>query len=318
MLIVVVVLAVLIVAGIIVLKKMFGSISGEMITDRYYEITERFGEIEKKYGVLGSYEVNYTEFDCDNVCKKYEIWYPSEMKSDEKYPLIVITNGSNFPASQYAPFFKHLASWGFIVIGNEDENTRTGLSSSLALDFMLAQNADKTSIFYGKIDVNNIGITGHSQGGVGAINAVTNQNNGSYYTAMFTASATSRYWGQDSVYGEEWRYDVSKVKIPYFMCAGTGAWDSGSAENIEPTKGQGICPLWSITENYEAISNDVPKVMARRTGKDHTDMLVEPDAYMTAWFMYILKDDEEAGKAFFGGNAEILSNENWQDIKINP
>ena len=47
-------------------------------------------------------------------------------------------------------------------------------------------------------------------------------------------------------------------------------------------------------------------------------MLRSADGYMTAWFMYYLKGDTEAGKAFFGENAEILSNENWQDIKINP
>lgn len=57
--------------------------------------------------------------------------------------------------------------------------------------------------------------------------------------------------------------------------------------------------------------------MARRVGKDHGDMLRYADGYMTAWFMYYLRGDTEAGQAFFGENAEILFNENWQDIKIN-
>ena len=46
-------------------------------------------------------------------------------------------------------------------------------------------------------------------------------------------------------------------------------------------------------------------------------MLRYADGYMTAWFMYYLRGDTEAGQAFFGENAEILFNENWQDIKIN-
>ena len=41
------------------------------------------------------------------------------------------------------------------------------------------------------------------------------------------------------------------------------------------------------------------------------------DGYMTAWFMYWLQGDEEAGKAFFGENAEIKTNENWQDVTVN-
>ena len=39
---------------------------------------------------------------------------------------------------------------------------------------------------------------------------------------------------------------------------------------------------------------------------------------MTAWFMYWLQDDKEAGNAFFGENAELLSNKNWQDVIVNP
>ena len=41
------------------------------------------------------------------------------------------------------------------------------------------------------------------------------------------------------------------------------------------------------------------------------------DGYMTAWFMYHLQGDEEAGAVFFGDNAEILNNANWQDVQKN-
>ena len=46
-------------------------------------------------------------------------------------------------------------------------------------------------------------------------------------------------------------------------------------------------------------------------------MLYYGDGYVTAWFMYWLKGDTEAGKAFWGDNAEILSNANWQDVNKN-
>jgi len=53
--------------------------------------------------------------------------------------------------------------------------------------------------------------------------------------------------------------------------------------------------------------------MARRVNTDHSDMLRNAGGYMTAWFMYWLKGDTQAGHAFLGDNAEILTNVNWQD-----
>jgi len=41
------------------------------------------------------------------------------------------------------------------------------------------------------------------------------------------------------------------------------------------------------------------------------------DGYMTAWFMYYLQNNKEVGMAFFGENAEILTNPNWQDVRVN-
>ncbi|WP_154460158.1 hypothetical protein [Floccifex porci] len=46
-------------------------------------------------------------------------------------------------------------------------------------------------------------------------------------------------------------------------------------------------------------------------------MLTYADGYMTAWFMYHLQNDEDAGSVFYGDNAEILNNVNWQDIQKN-
>lgn len=285
----------------------------------YYKFVKTEKPIEAQYTSLGTYDVSYKEFSADSdIYKKYEVWYPSEMKkSSSKYPLVVIANGTGITASKYKTFFKHLASWGFIVVGNEDENSRTGASSSVTLDFMLKLNEDSKSDFQGKIDVDNIGIGGHSQGGVGTINALTNQDNGNYYKAMYTASATSSFWGQEDQLGREWSYDVSKVNIPYFMVAGTGYYDAGTAEDITTTEGQGICPLWSLKKNYGDIPNGVTKIMARRVNTDHSDMLTHGDGYMTAWFMYWLKGDIEAGNVLFGDNAEILTNANWQDVVKN-
>lgn len=59
------------------------------------------------------------------------------------------------------------------------------------------------------------------------------------------------------------------------------------------------------------------KVLGRVKEAEHEDMLERVDGYMTAWMLYHLQNDEEAGKVFIGDNAEILSNTNWQDIEKN-
>lgn len=47
------------------------------------------------------------------------------------------------------------------------------------------------------------------------------------------------------------------------------------------------------------------------------EMQMKTDGYMTAWMLYQLQGDEEAGIALIGEDAEILSNSNWQDIEKN-
>ena len=287
----------------------------------YYKYATPGGDIEAKYSPLGSYEVEYAEFDAESdIWKKYEVFYPSEMKdSDKTYPLVIMANGTGTKASQYKEVLEHLATWGFIVVGNEDENSKTGESSAATLDFMLTQNEASDSIFCGKIDTDHIGIAGHSQGGVGALNAVTEQANGSMYKAVWAASTTSRYHADElNKSGEGWTCYPSKINVPVMMVAGTMIFDAGNMNEYTATLGegeaQGICPLWWLEECYNAIPDGVPKIIARQTDKDHGDMLRTADGYMTAWFMYHLKDDAEAGEAFFGEDAEILNNEKWQDV----
>ena len=303
----------IIIAGVFVLWKVV-----EYKGNHYYNYLETEKNLEKKYSKLGEYKVSFKSFNADSdVIKKYEIWYPTELeKSSNKYPVVVIANGSGDPASKYKSFFKHLASWGFVVIGNEDINSRGGESPSKSLDYILKLNENKNSIFYNKIDTNNIGIGGHSQGGVGTINAVNNWANGKLYKAMYTASATAPFWGQKSQFGTEWAYDVTKITIPYFFIAGTGHFDSGDATSIEQTSGQGISPLYAMKDIYGKLTTEY-KVMGRLVNKDHGETLQKADGYMTAWFMYWLKGDKQAGNAFLGDNAEILTNANWQDVKIN-
>ena len=315
---------ILIIAGIILMILIVGLLAMFGIADyrnkHYWKYSESNQEIEKKYIALGEYKTDYAEYKTSGVCKKFEVWYPKELKDgDKKYPLVVMSNGTGIKASQYKEVFTHLASWGFIVIGNEDENSRSGESSSDSLDFMLRKNAENGHLFYNKVDTENIGIAGHSQGGIGAMNAITEQANGYNYKAVWAASATSRYHADvmNKDTKDSWTCYPSKINVPCFMVAGTGNFDAGNMNSYSKTvsgeEAQGICPLWWLNECYDAITSNI-KIIARRQDKDHGDMLRYADGYMTAWFMYHLKGEMSAD--FFGGsNAEILNNKNWQDVK---
>ena len=289
------------------------------VTADYYAQTQTGGEIEETYTAMGEYDVDYAEYPAqDLLIKQYKIWYPSALAGEEgrEWPIVVMANGTGVPASRYAPVFRHLASWGFVVIGNEMQNAWSGGASAGALDLLAELNEDPSSLFYHKLDLDNVGSAGHSQGAIGAINAVTAQPNGDSYKALYLASTPSSLYASTL----EWAYDPALIDVPCFMTAGTGLLDAGEAgspEVAEEAQEVSISPLWSQEENYGLIPDSVPKLRARRTGADHAEMLPWPDGYMTAWFMYWLQGDEAAGRAFFGPDAEIVHNPLWQDIEKN-
>lgn len=291
--------------------------------ENYWKYTETGGNIEAKYTVLGEHEVAYKEFDAnDEIIGKYAVWYPDKLNNnDSKYPVVIFANGTGSTSSTYKAFLEHLSSWGFIAVGNDDKDTRTGASLEKTIEFLIEENENKDSIFYHKIDLDNIGIGGHSQGGPAVFNMVTNQEYGNMVKTLYAVSATSSY--HTKIYGNGWEYDISKVNIPTFLTAGTGNWDAGTATNKEQVNDdrsgivQGICPLWSLQENYDLLPETVDKVIVRKKNVDHGDSYLQFDGYMTAWFIWQLQEDEEAAKAFVGENAEIMNNELYQDQKIN-
>ena len=223
--------------------------------------------MEEKYMAAGSYEIGYFEADyAENAdIKKIEIWYPEELEtSSEQYPVVVFVNGTGVAASRYRPVFEHLASWGFIAIGNEDPSTWEGKKADATLSWLLAANEDETSIFYHRIDTSNIGITGHSQGGVGVFRAINETEHKELYKCAVSLSPTQ----EDMAEALKMPYDSSKTAIPVMILAG--------APND-------VISLEGLNDMVKKISAGV--VVARRSNTDHGQMLYSGDGYVTAWFM---------------------------------
>lgn len=142
--------------------------------------------------------------------------------------------------------------------------------------------------------------------------AATEYENGSAYKAIFTGSAAYPFLSENL----GWHYDLTKVKIPYFMVAGTGTSDDRGVDDYEKEFG-GVSPLAAMQESYRLLSDHCFKVLARAVGAEHGEIFARSDGYMTAWMLYQLMGDTEAAKAFAGEDAEILHNINWQDVEKN-
>ena len=176
---------------------------------------------------------------------------------------------------------------GFIVIGTEDPSTCSGDSSEAALSYLLKQNIDSDSIFYHRLDQDHIGITGHSQGGVGVFNAVEKQPHGNLYTCAVSLSPTDMEMA-DAI---GLHYEPKNITVPTLLLA------ADANDVITPEGAQKV---------YDAMT--IPKVMALRTGMDHGKMLYSADGYVTAWFLWYLQGDGDAAKVFSGDIPELLRN----------
>lgn len=257
----------------------------------YTQTVETGGEIEARYMAMGSHGVEYIEAEAPEDWKTFQAYYPADLPEREgPYPVVVFVNGTGVPASKYPALFRHLASWGFIVLGNEDPSTCTGDSADATLAWLLGENEDPDSLFYQKVDLAHIGISGHSQGGVGVFNAVNNQPHSGLYTCAVSLSPTELALA--AALGME--YDPYQTKIPTLILAAT--------ENDVITP-DGVKAL------FDAIGAD--KAAALKKGTDHGSMLYSGDGYVTAWFMYWLQNDTPAGNAFWGDSPEIAANANW-------
>ena len=291
------IVVVLIIGGIAFIIFKFATAEPEIMTPEDYETTVNTGgTIEATYLAHGTHDIAYFEEETDKEWKKYEIYYPSDLEnSNEKYPVIVMSNGSGVWGSRYFASFEHFASWGFIVIGNEHNTAFAGDSSDASLSYLIDANDNPNSVFYQKVDLENVGIVGHSQGGVGVFNALTSQSNGNVYKTAVSISPV----GEDTAAALNWTYHPTEVSVPIMVLAGT--------ENDCIT-------LEQLQSVYSQITSD--KVMAIRKNANHPQMLYSADGYVTAWFMWQLQGDEEASKAFVGENAELLSNSLYQNQKI--
>ena len=246
--------------------------------------------VEQKYHENGPYQVTVHSIDGIHV-------FLPDTVHKAPLPTVVMVNGTGLKALHYRSVFEHLASWGFIVIGNDDSNAWNGRSALVSLDKALFQNSMVSSPLYQRIDLDRIGVVGHSQGAMGAINAATEDDR---FKVLYAASCPQKSLAKKL----GWSYSMKTISIPTMLVAGTGWID------------RHISPLDSLLLLAEEFPDTTPILMGRLKGVEHRYVLHEGDAYMTAWLRHILTNDADAAAALASDNPEILNNPRWQDVNI--
>lgn len=214
------------------------------------------------------------------------VFYPSNIQEiNITYPIIAFANGTGFSYDIYENLLIELAKGKYIVIANTETMSADGTAQLASVDFLIAQNKDSNSIFYNKINVNKIGLAGHSQGGRSAVNA---------------AAADSRIDCVVSFAGSNYTYEAEKLSTPTFFIG-------GSADMIVLAK-QWVVPAY---ENCKG-----PAVYACKTNAVHTRCCTNPteySGYAVAWFDAWLKNDANALKKFKDGG-KLSQDSAWQDF----
>ena len=215
------------------------------------------------------------------------VFYPSDISEAKKpYPIIAFANGTGFSYDIYEKLLIELAKGGYVVIANTETMSGDGTAQLASVDFLIDQNKDSSSIFYGKLNTDKIGLAGHSQGGRSAVNA---------------AAKDSRIDCVVSFAGSNYVEEAEKLSTPTFFIG-------GSADMIVLAS-QWVVPAF---ENCKG-----PAVYACKKSAVHTRCCTNPteySGYAIAWFDAWLKNDAKALSKFKDGG-KLSQDGAWQDFK---
>lgn len=109
--------------------------------------------------------------DASGAANTVAIFRPDAAKYGQggvRHPLIVWGNGHTNTVDIWQGFLGRVATYGFVVVAPEQTEV-TADHMNAAIDYVLSLASDPTSGDCGKIDTTQIGSTGYSLGGMGAI-----------------------------------------------------------------------------------------------------------------------------------------------------
>lgn len=222
---------------------------------------------------------------------EFTIYVPQPLEEKCPHPMVAWGNGTTVPGgTAYRHFNERLATWGIVTIASHDDGTANsgprigdGSFHRAAIDYLLQQNQDSSSEFFGKIS-GKAGVSGHSQGGAGGDRASMHPN----------VKANGNVQGS---FG-------SAPRNVAFLCL-TGTEDIATEGCLTAVNGTSMPAMYA---SFDGMSHTAT-LSARSAGTQQYARL------LSAWFRCFLADDGTACALFMGGADCPLCNEpGWDEI----
>ena len=242
------------------------------------------------YAALGPFEAEVTA----NAATGFTIARPTELgKYCMTHPVITWGNATGIPVGAYNGMYELWASHGFVVIASNSITTGQGAVLIEGLDVLEGLNSDSSSEFFGMLDINNAGTSGHSQGGG---------------SAAFVAGSDPRIKAAAPIMPDcnFWVRCTNSANITAATFAIAGGGDT-------------LVPASSVKRNVYDPIGSAPAIYALRVGLDHVSWMSSGDTILgpeiNAWFRAFLLDDKDALE-MFSGACTLCSSSDWDlDIK---
>lgn len=212
----------------------------------------------------------------------FTIWRPASLgEGGVHHPVITWGNGTGMTPDAYAGLLRHLASHGFLVIASRSTMTGSGRTMQDGIDWLLEQNQDAGSIYYDKVKEEAC-TSGHSQGGMGSINA------GTHTTVVCIAPI------------EPTPGNIADVQVPMFLIGGGADLVVMPAMMITPltwmpAKGPAVYGILQGATHFEPFGDG---------GR------ITP--WLTAWMRAHLMDDTDARTFFYDEDCRICGDQEWK------
>ena len=262
-------------------------------------------------GGTGPYKALMLE---DPSLEAHTIFVPQDLSAFGKknlLPVLVWGNGAcTNPPWEHYKFLNEIASQGFIVIATghipmEDNQPYRGPMSTSAqqiesIDWIIAQNADKASPYYGRIDVDAIAAAGMSCGG---LQTLENSAEPRLKTVMICNSGLFLDPGM-AVPGMPMpqKEKLQDIKVPVIYILG-GETDIAYLNGMDD--------FHRLTK-VPAFAANYPVGHGGTYSQPHGGEFTVP---AIAWLKWQLKGDKEAAKLFQGSPCGLSQREGWTTEK---
>lgn len=214
-------------------------------------------------------------------------YYPSDLGDDGLvHPVILWGNGTGASVSTYASLLRHFASHGFIVAAANTSSAGSGSAMLDGLDNLEDFNEQQSSDFYGAVDLDRVGTTGHSQGGGGAIAAARDNRVATTFPI------------------QPWLGNPSGVD-------GSAFYMAGQLDTI-------VRP--STVERDFSQSSGIPAAYGELRGASHFEPVLDGGDFRgaaTAWARWQLLDDQIARDEFVGSDCGLCTSFAWNEYETN-